>query len=297
MSEEKKKKTLGYIGMGIMGKPMALNLLKAGFPVAVYNRTKAKTEEPAAHGADVYDTPRELAEHVDVIFTNVTDTPDVQEVLLGENGVIHGARAGQMVVDNSTISPTGTRSIAETLAEKGVSFLDAPVSGGDVGAQKGTLSIMVGGEPGVFETCKPYLEAMGKTITLCGPVGMGQTTKLCNQIMCAVGMTAVCECISLARQSGLDPGKMLEVVTQGAGGSWALANLGPKIVEGDLDPGFMVELIQKDLRLVMEAARNASVPLPGTALAQQLFTSVEAMGGGRLGTQAMIRAFERLGDF
>ena len=218
-------------------------------------------------------------------------------MLIGKDGAIHGSRPGQVFVDHSTISPAETRTLAAALEEKGVSLLDAPVSGGDIGAQKGTLSIMVGGEKEVFEACLPYFEAVGKTITLCGPVGMGQMTKLCNQIMCAVGMVAVCECVSLARQSGLDVNKMLDVVTQGAGGSWALANLGPKIAEGDLDPGFMVELIQKDLRLVMEAARSASLPLPGTALAQQLFQSVEAMGGGRLGTQAMIRVFERLGDF
>ena len=290
-------KRLGYIGMGIMGKPMAFNLLKAGFSVAVYNRTRAKTNDIAAKGAMVYDSPRELAEHVDIVFTNVTDTPDVREVLLGEEGVIRGAHPGQVVIDHSTVSPDETRRIAEALEEKGVLFLDAPVSGGDIGAQRGTLSIMVGGDPAVFESCLPYLKAMGSTVTLCGGVGMGQTAKLCNQIMCAVGMVAVCECIALAKQSGLDVKTMLEVVTRGAGGSWALGNLGPKIAQGDLQPGFMVKLIQKDLRLVVEAARSVALPLPGTALAQQLFTAVEAEGGSNLGTQAMIRTYERLGEF
>ncbi|MFH1737746.1 MAG: NAD(P)-dependent oxidoreductase [bacterium] len=290
-------KRLGYIGMGIMGKPMALNLIKAGFPVAVYNRTQEKTSELAEKGATVYSSPRELAEHTDIIFVNVTDTPDVQEVLLGERGVIHGCRAGQIVIDHSTISPSETRKIAQSLAEKEVSFLDAPVSGGDIGAQKGTLSIMAGGDEEVFQSCLPYLKAMGTTITLCGETGMGQMTKLCNQIMCAVDMLATCECISLAKQAGLNVSTMLEVVTKGAGGSWALGNLGPRIAQGDMNPGFMVQLIQKDLRLVMEAARSVSLPLPGTSLSQQLFTSVEAEGGSRMGTQAMIRAFEKLGQF
>lgn len=290
-------KRLGYIGMGIMGKPMALNLIEAGFPMAVYNRTQEKMAEPAAKGALVTASPCELAEHVDIVFINVTDSPDVREVVLGDEGVIHGARSGQVVIDHSTISPVETRRIAQALAEKGVSFLDAPVSGGDVGARQGTLSIMVGGDAAVFESCLPYLKAMGATVTLCGEVGMGQMTKLCNQVMCAVGMVAVCECIALARQSGLDVGTMLEVVTRGAGGSWPLSNLGPKIAEDDLRPGFMVKLIQKDLRLVMEAAHSVSLPLPGTALAQQLFTAVEAEGGSNLGTQAMIRAYERLGEF
>lgn len=290
-------KRLGFIGMGIMGKPMALNLLKAGFSVSVYNRTREKTADIAAKGAPVYDSPRDLAEHVDLIFTNVTDTPDVREVIFGDKGVIHGARPGHVVIDHSTISPAETRQIAQALAEKGVSFLDAPVSGGDVGAQKGTLSIMVGGDPVVFESCLLCLKAMGTTVTLCGEVGMGQMTKLCNQIMCAVNMVAVCECVALAKESGLDVKTMLEVVTQGAGGSWALSNLGPKIAEGDLRPGFMVKLIQKDLRLVMEAARSIALPLPGAALAQQLFTAVEAQDGSDLGTQAMIRTYERLGEF
>jgi 3-hydroxyisobutyrate dehydrogenase len=290
-------KRLGYIGMGIMGKPMARNLLKAGFSLSVYNRTPEKVKDLAAEGASVCSSPRELAEQVDVIFTNVTDTPDVRAVLFGRDGVVEGCREGQIVIDNSTISPRETREIAKILAEKGVAFLDAPVSGGDIGAQKGTLSIMVGGDKAVFEACLPYFQAMGSTITWCGESGMGQMTKLCNQILCAVNMVATCECISLAKQAGLDVQTMLDVVTKGAGGSWALANLGPKITQGDLQPGFMVQLIQKDLRLVMEAARSVSLPLPGTALAQQLFTAVEAEGGGKLGTQAMIRAFERLGKF
>ncbi|HPO07608.1 MAG TPA: NAD(P)-dependent oxidoreductase [bacterium] len=253
---------LGYIGMGIMGNPMARNLLKAGFSVSVYNRTREKTKDIEAEGASVCSSPQELAKRVDVIFTNVTDTPDVRAVLLGKDGVIEGCREGQVVIDNSTVSPRETREIAGILAERGVAFLDAPVSGGDIGAQKGTLTIMVGGDKAVYESCMPYFRAMGSTITWCGESGMGQMTKLCNQILCAVNMVATCECISLAKQAGLDVQTMLEVVSKGAGGSWALANLGPKIAQGDLRPGFMVQLIQKDLRLVMEAARTASLPPP-----------------------------------
>ena len=289
-------KTIGYIGMGIMGKPMARNLMKAGFDVSVYNRTKSKTEEIAAEGAKVFDTPAALAETVDVVFINVTDTPDVRAVLFGDDGVGHGAKPGLVVIDNSTISPDATREMAAQMAEKGVEYLDAPVSGGDIGAQKGTLSIMVGGKQEVFDDCRPLLEPMGKAITLVGPVGMGQMTKLCNQIMCAVNMVACCEAISLAKKAGLDTHTMLEVVTAGAGGSWALSNLGPRIADGDMAPGFMVKLIQKDLNLVLEAGRNADMPLPATSLATELFRAAAVNGGADLGTQAMSQVFERLGN-
>ena len=288
---------LGYIGMGIMGKPMARNLMKAGFPVSVYNRTAAKARELAKEGAKVYATPRELAKNADVVFTNVTDTPDVEEVLFGAKGVVAGARRGTVVIDNSTISPDATREFAARLAKKGIEYLDAPVSGGDVGAIEGTLAIMVGGKKKVFDACLPYLAAMGKNITLTGPVGMGQLTKACNQIMCAINMMACCEALALAKTMGLDPDVMLSVVTKGAGGSWALENLGPKIAHGDMRPGFMVKLIQKDLKLVMEAAKGKDLPLPGTSLAHELFRAAQAMDAGDCGTQAMSLVTEKLGHF
>ena len=288
---------LGYIGMGIMGKPMARNLMKGGFSVSVYNRTASKARALAKEGAKVYATPRDLAKNVDVVFTNVTDTPDVEQVLFGPKGVVEGARRGMVVIDNSTISPDATREFAARLGKKGIEYLDAPVSGGDVGAIKGTLAIMVGGKKKVFQQCLPYLEAMGKNITLTGPVGMGQLTKACNQVMCAVNMIACCEALALAKKMGLDPDVMLSVVTKGAGGSWALENLGPKIAHGDMRPGFMVRLIQKDLNLVMEAARRADLPLPGTSLAHELFRAVQAMGAGDCGTQAMGLVTEKLGHF
>jgi 3-hydroxyisobutyrate dehydrogenase len=290
-------KTIGYIGMGIMGVPMSRNLLKAGFQVSVYNRTKAKAEPLVKEGATAYDSPADLAGNVDVVFTNVTDTPDVRAVLLGPGGVVESAREGLTVVDNSTISPNETAEMAAELKKKGVRYLDAPVSGGDIGAQQGTLTIMCGGEQGVFDDVKPMLEAMGKRVTLMGPVGMGQMTKLCNQIMCAVNMVACCEAISLAKKAGLDVHTMLDVVTAGAGGSWALSNLGPKIADGDMAPGFMVKLILKDLNLVEEASRSAELPIPGTVLATELFRASQANGGGGLGTQAMAQVFEKLGAF
>jgi len=288
---------LGYIGLGIMGGSMARNLLEAGHELAVFNRTRSRTEELAGQGATVHDSPAALAEAVDVVFTNVTDDTAVEAVVLGPGGVIEGARPGSIVVDNSTISPGATQRIAARLAERDIGFLDAPVSGGDVGAREGTLTIMCGGEEEAFDSVKPFLEVMGTTIRLMGPVGMGQATKACNQVLCAVNMIGCCEAIALANRLGLDVDAMLEVVSAGAGGSWALANLGPKIAAGDLAPGFMVRLIQKDLDIVLDEARRGRLPLPGTALAQQLFRGVEAEDKGDLGTQAMILAVEKLGNF
>ncbi|MBN1351936.1 NAD(P)-dependent oxidoreductase [candidate division KSB1 bacterium] len=288
---------IGFIGLGIMGYPMAQNLIKAGYNLAVYNRTLSKAESLAKEGARVMDSPMAVAQNAEVVITIVTDTPDVEQVLFGETGLFKGAKAGLIVVDMSTISPSATRDFSARLSVKNIQLLDAPVSGGDIGAQKGTLTIMVGGEENTFKKCLPLFEVMGSRVTHVGPNGSGQMVKLCNQILCAVNMIAVCESLSLAKKSGLDLEKMLKVVTAGAGGSWALSNLGPKIISGDLEPAFMVKLIQKDLRLVLEAAKNNSLPIPGTALANQLFEALEAGGNGELGTQAMIKVFENLGNF
>ena len=288
---------VGFIGLGIMGRPMAENLLKAGFPVVVFNRTRAKEAPLVAAGAVAPGSPAEVAAASDVVVTMVPDSPDVEAVLLGPRGVLERVRAGQWLVDMSTISPDRTRELAARVSEKGAELLDAPVTGGDVGARQGTLTIMVGGSAAAYERVLPVLQAMGKRIAHVGPTGAGQALKLCNQILCAVNMVGLCEALSVAGRAGLDLHQFLDVLGTGAGGSWALANLGPKIVKRELGPAFMVRLMQKDLRLAQELGRGLGVPLAGTALAQQLFRGLESHGEGELGTQAMILALERWGNF
>ncbi len=288
---------IGFIGLGIMGRPMARHLLKAGYKVTVYNRTASKAQELAADGAEVAATPLECAAGKDIVITIVTDSPDVEAVLFGDGGAALEGKTGATFIDMSTISPDVTRDIAARLGERGIDFLDAPVSGGDIGAQKGTLTIMVGGEQEVFDRVKSVFEPMGSRITLVGPVGAGQVTKSCNQILCAVNMVGVCEALSLARRNGLDLEKVHQVVTGGAANSWALENLGKQIVENNFNPGFMVKLILKDLNIVLNGARDLHLPINGTALAMQYFQSNQAHGEGDLGTQAMFKVMERLGDF
>ncbi len=287
---------LGFIGLGIMGKPMAQNLMKAGFSLTVHNRTQSKADELIAAGAVWAPTPRDVALASDVVITIVTDSPDVEQVVLGEHGVIEGARQGQVVIDMTTMSPDVARKVALKLAERGVAFLDAPVSGGDKGAIAGTLSIMVGGEADVVEAVRPVLEAMGTNIVHVGPSGTGQTVKLCNQIICGLNLLAMAEGLTFAAKSGADLEKVLSVVTKGAAGSWMLENLGPKVVAGDYSPGFMVKLQQKDLRLALEAGAQLDLSLPGTALVQQLYRYVQAIGCGDEGTQALVKSLEVLGQ-
>lgn len=291
------KPRIGFIGLGIMGRPMCANLLKAGYQLTVWNRSRPGIDEVTALGAAAGESPADVATKSDIIITIVTDSPDVEKVVLGERGVIEGVRTGSVVIDMTTMSPSVTRTIAARLEEKGVEMLDAPVSGGDVGARAGTLSIMVGGKPEVFERCLPVLEAMGKNIVHIGPAGAGQTTKLCNQIAVAVNMLAGCEAIMLAARSGVDPNKVLQAISAGAAGSWMLSNLAPRIVNGDYAPGFMVKLAQKDLRLVLEQAAELNLPLPGAALMNQIWRGVEAEGGGELGTQAAIKTLEKMASF
>jgi 3-hydroxyisobutyrate dehydrogenase-like beta-hydroxyacid dehydrogenase len=283
---------IGYIGIGIMGRPMAENLLKAGYAVSVFNRTAAKCEPLQQQGATVCENAAQVARQSDVVFINVTDTPDVDEILFGKLGVVEAARAGLIVVDNSTISPSATQNFAQRLETQGVAYLDAPVSGGDVGAQKGTLSIMVGGDKAVFDQCLPLFEVLGSAVTHVGAVGMGQTCKACNQLFCALHMLACCEGVDLARKAGLDPAVMVDVVSSGAGGSWALANLGPKIVDDDMAPGFMIDLLCKDLNYTSELGETHEVPLNGTALAKQLFETAQTKGLGRSGTQGLWQLFK-----
>ena len=287
--------SVGLIGLGIMGMPMARNLLKAGYSVVAYNRTASKAQELAEEdGATAVGTPREVAEACSTVITMVTDSPDVEAVVLGEGGAIEGIQRDAVLIDMSTISPSVTRTIAGRLKEKGAHMLDAPVSGGSWGAIEGTLSIMVGGDKTVFDRCMPVFEAMGRNIVLTGPNGAGQTTKLVNQILVVGTMNAVAEAMVFAAKSGADLETTIEAVKGGAAGSWQLQNLGPRLIKGDFAPGFMVKLQQKDLRLILEAAREMNLPLPVTSLVHQLFASLEAAGLGDEGTQALVKAHECL---
>jgi 3-hydroxyisobutyrate dehydrogenase len=285
---------IGFIGLGIMGRPMAHNLLKAGYPLTVWNRSQPGIDELARDGASPGSSPDDVARQSDVIITMVTDSPDVEKVALGPRGIIEGARPGLVHIDMSTISPAVTRRIAAQLAEKGIEMLDAPVSGGDTGAQAGTLSIMVGGKEEVFERCRPIFEVLGRTIVHCGPSGAGQTVKLCNQIVVALNNLAMCEALLFATKAGVDTRRMLEAVGAGAASSWALLNLAPRILARDFRPGFKVAHQQKDLRLALETAEQQAIPLPGTSLVHQLFAAVEAEGLGAEGTQALVKALEKL---
>jgi 2-hydroxy-3-oxopropionate reductase len=286
---------IGFIGLGIMGQGMAANLLKAGFPLAVWNRTASKADALVTQGASLAATPRDVAAQSDIVFSCVSDTPDVREVLLGETGAIHGAREGALFVDMSTISPQATREIAATLSARGIAMLDAPVSGGSEGAARGTLSIMIGGPADQVERARPAFEAMGKTITHVGNNhGDGQSVKLVNQILVVGGMLAISEAFVFAQASGVDLEKTLAAVSGGAAGSWSLSNRGPQILKRDWRPGFMIDLQQKDLRLVLEAADDVGAPMIGTAMVFQMYRTLQQAGLGHEGNHALIKALERL---
>ncbi|MFL2542701.1 MAG: NAD(P)-dependent oxidoreductase [Candidatus Latescibacterota bacterium] len=284
---------IGFIGLGIMGAPMAKNLLKAGYKLNVYNRSdRTRVQEVIDAGGVRVGSPKEAANGADVVISIVTDTPDMEAVLIGDDGAIHGVDEGAVVIDMSTVSPKVTQEVAAALKEKGVGMLDAPVSGGDVGAINGTLSIMVGGEQSVFDECMPVFEAMGSNINLIGSNGAGQTTKLCNQIAVSVNNMGMAEALMLAAASDLDVQKVIDAISGGAAGSWQLSNLGPRIAAGDFDPGFMVYLQQKDLRLVLQAANDIKLAVPAVGMAHQFFNIVERQGCSEEGTQALIKAYE-----
>jgi 3-hydroxyisobutyrate dehydrogenase len=285
---------IGFIGLGIMGHGMVLNLLKAGFDVRVWNRTASRMEALVREGANRSNNPADLASKSDIIITCVSDTPDVEEVIVGKNGVIHGIKSGSLVVDMSTISPKVTQDIASELSEKGVSMLDAPISGGSEGAAHGTLSIMVGGDAEQVKRAMPAFEAMGKTITHVGGIGSGQKVKLVNQILVVVTMLGVSEALMFAQAGELDLQKTLDAVTGGAAGSWMLSNRGPQVIERDWRPGFTIDLQQKDLRLVLEAADQMGVPAIATALVFNLYRSLQAQGLGSEGNHALVKALEHL---
>jgi 3-hydroxyisobutyrate dehydrogenase len=287
---------VAFIGLGIMGRSMAGHLLDGGTRLSVHTRTAAKADALLGRGARWAATPADAAADADVVFLCVTDTPDVQAVITGEKGVAAAARPGLIVVDHSTISPAVTRNLARSLAEKGVSMLDAPVSGGDKGAREATLSIMVGGDAAAFAKVEPLLKQMGKTIIHCGPSGAGQLTKLVNQILVSVNNMAVCEALNFAKRNGLDLEKTLAAVSGGAAGSWQLANLGPKMIARDFAPGFMINLQQKDLRLVLAAAEESKTPTPAASLVSHLFRAAQSAGHGNDGTQALLTVLENLAN-
>lgn len=288
------KTTVGWIGTGIMGAPMAGHLQKAGYELRVHNRTRAKAEGLISGGATWADTPAACAEGSDVVFSIVGFPADVEAVHLGGGGVIEAARPGSIVVDMTTSRPSLAVTLAERFAEKSVAALDAPVSGGDVGAREGRLAIMVGGERGAFETVLPLFELMGSNIALMGGPGAGQHTKMCNQVLIAGTMIGVCESLLYAAGAGLDQQAVIDIIGQGAAGSWSINNLGPRIVKRNFDPGFIVEHFIKDLGLALSESRAMGLSLPGLTLVEQLYQSLREAGGGRNGTQALILVLERM---
>lgn len=283
---------LGYIGLGIMGRGMAANLIQAGRPLTVWNRTRSK-----ADGLDaiVVETPREVGPASDIVFICVSDTPDVDEVVFGEYGVIHGMTAGDILVDHSTISPVATKDFAMQASELGISWVDAPVSGGSEGAVNGTLAVMAGGSSEAVERARPSMESYSKSIVHVGEApGSGQMVKAVNQVLVVLNQLAVSEALLLADTADLDLRKTLAAVENGAAGSWMLSNRGPQMIERDWRPGFTIDLQQKDLRLVLDAADDLGVPVPGVALVFQLYRSLQTRGLGSEGNHALVKALENL---
>ncbi|HTH69832.1 MAG TPA: NAD(P)-dependent oxidoreductase [Candidatus Saccharimonadales bacterium] len=285
---------IGFVGLGIMGRPMAQNAIKAGFPVTVTNRTLDRAEPLRAGGATIVRTPREVAERSDIVVTMVTNAPDVETVTFGADGIADGAHEGLLAIDMSSISPVAARSFAERAQAKGFTTLDAPVSGGEIGAIEARLSIMVGGDEADVERARPLFEALGKTIVHIGGHGAGQACKLANQIAVAINNLGVSEALVFAAAMGIDLERTRQVIAGGAGSSWAMQNYAPKMLAGDFKPGFMVDHQQKDLRNVLDAAYSAHVSLPGTALAHELYTALQRDSGGREGNLAIIKVIERL---
>jgi len=286
--------TIGFIGLGIMGRPMAKNLLSAGYPLVVHSRSRGPVDELVAAGATAATSPREVAGKCDVLITMLPNSPDVELVALGKDGIVEGARQGLLYIDMSTISPIVTQTVGKALAAKGVRMLDAPVSGGEKGAIDAALSIMVGGEPAVFDAALPILKAMGKTITLLGPLGSGGFTKLANQIIVAVNLTALAEALTLAKKAGLDRELTLKALAGGLAGSRCLDQKTPNYVANTYKPGFKIDLHFKDLGLIMESARALGVPLPATAVVQELFNALRVKGRGGLDHSAVITLLEDL---
>jgi len=286
---------IGFIGLGIMGKPMAGKLIEGGHTLYLQTRSGVPDELTAA-GGSACETPKEAAQKADIIITMVPDTPDVEKVLFGENGVAEGLSKGKIVVDMSSISPIATREFAERLQKLGADYVDAPVSGGEVGAKNAALTIMVGANDAIFEKVKPLFELMGKNITLVGGIGAGQVCKVANQIVVALNIEAVGEALLLASKAGVDPAKVRQALMGGFASSKILEVHGERMIKRTFDPGFRIELHQKDLNLALSTARELGVSLPNTATAQELFNSCQAHGGGKWDHSAMVKALETLAD-
>jgi 3-hydroxyisobutyrate dehydrogenase len=288
------KTRLGWVGTGVMGTSMCGHLIAAGYPMTVTNRTKSRAEPLVAKGAKWADTPKAVAESSDVVFAIVGFPADVREVILGENGALAGSKRGNILVDMTTSQPALAVEIAEAAKAKDVQSVDAPVSGGDIGAREARLSIMIGGEASVVEALKPLFEVMGKTIVHQGPAGAGQHTKMVNQTLIASNMIGVCEALLYGYKAGLDLKTVMQSVGPGAAGSWSLANLGPRIIDNNFDPGFYVEHFIKDMGIALEEARRMGLSLPGLALAQQLYVALAAQGHARDGTHALELALAKM---
>ncbi len=287
---------LGFIGLGIMGRPMALNLRRAGHALWVYARRAESMKPLAEAGAVACLSPQEVAANADVTFIMVSDTPDVEQVIFGDKGVIHGARRGSAVVDMSTISPAATRVIAEKLAQRGVEMLDAPVSGGEVGALNATLSIMVGGRDKTFQRVKPLFELMGKNIVYVGDHGAGQVAKACNQIVVSMTLQGVSEALTFARRNGVDAAKVRDALMGGSASGKILEVHGKRMLDNEFKPGFKVKLHQKDLRIVIEDAHKLGIGLPGTALVAQHLNALMGSGDGELDSAAIVKVVERMSN-
>jgi len=286
------KAVIGFVGIGVMGRSMAGHLLTAGYPVHVFNRTKEKAQALLDRGAVWQGSAGDVAAVVDVVITIVGFPQDVEAVYLGDGGIVERAKPGATVIDMTTSSPDLAVRIYESAKAKGIAAIDAPVSGGDIGAKEARLSIMVGGDSDAFEKVKPIFEVMGKNIVLQGGAGAGQHTKMSNQVAIASGMMAICEAMAYAKKSGLDPETVLKSIGSGAAGSWSLTNLAPRILKGDYAPGFFVKHFLKDMRIAIESAENMKLELPGLALAKQLYDRLAASGGENDGTQALFKLYE-----
>jgi 2-hydroxy-3-oxopropionate reductase len=285
---------VGYIGLGIMGSAIARNLMKAGHQLVVHNRSRAIVEQLVREGAAAAFSPREVARQVEFVFTNLPDSPDVEQVALGPDGIIEGAHEGLIFIDNSTIKPEAARKIAAELGKAGVAALDAPVSGGDVGARSGTLTIMVGGPQDAFDKAAPLFAAMGRAWVLVGESGAGQIAKVCNQIIVGAQMAGLAEALITAQKAGVDPQRMVEAIKGGAAQMWALDVKPPRLFAGERGPGFKAYMQHKDLGIVLDTGKTYGIPLPLTAVVQQLYTAMLQTGQGELDNSAIIGVYEML---
>ena len=288
----KEQTVIGFIGIGVMGKSMARHLLKVGYELYVYTRTKEKAEELLAEGAKWAETPKEMMEHTNVIITMIGYPTDVEDVYLGEQGLITNGKPGTYAIDMTTSTPSLAERIYREAKEKGISALDAPVSGGDIGARDAKLSIMVGGAEEDFEAVRPILEVMGNNIVYQGPAGAGQHTKMCNQITIASNMIGVTEALVYAQKAGLDPNRVLQSITSGAAGSWSLSNLVPRMIKGDFEPGFYIKHIIKDMNIALEEAEKMGMDAPGLALSKTLYDQLAEAGEENSGTQALYKWYK-----